>query len=43
MLFRSHAINELIEFSDRGHSLTIDHGWRDVASSCLEWLDKQSL
>jgi pimeloyl-ACP methyl ester carboxylesterase len=34
----SHAINDLIEFPDRGHSLTIDHGWRDVASTCLDWL-----
>ena len=28
----SHAINDLFEFPDRGHSLTIDHGWRDIAS-----------
>ncbi len=39
----SHAINDLIEFSDRGHSLTIDHGWRDVANSCLDWLYRHSL
>jgi alpha-beta hydrolase superfamily lysophospholipase len=39
----SHAINDLIEFPDRGHSLTIDHGWRDVAGACLDWLDKHSL
>ena len=39
----SHAINDLIEFPDRGHSLTIDHGWRDVASACLDWLDQHSL
>jgi pimeloyl-ACP methyl ester carboxylesterase len=39
----SHAINDLIEFPDRGHSLTIDHGWRDVASACLDWLDKRGL
>jgi len=38
-----HAINELIEFPDRGHSLTIDHGWRDVAGACLDWLYKHSL
>ena len=34
----SDAVNDLIEFPDRGHSLTIDHGWRDVASTCLDWL-----
>jgi pimeloyl-ACP methyl ester carboxylesterase len=39
----SHAINELFEFPDRGHSLTIDHGWRDLASACLAWLYKHSL
>ncbi|HTZ29192.1 MAG TPA: alpha/beta fold hydrolase [Streptosporangiaceae bacterium] len=39
----SHAVNDLIEFPDRGHSLTIDHGWRDVAGTCLEWLGKQGL
>jgi pimeloyl-ACP methyl ester carboxylesterase len=39
----SHAINDLIEFPDRGHSLTIDHGWRDVATACLDWLDKHGL
>jgi pimeloyl-ACP methyl ester carboxylesterase len=39
----SHAINDLIEFPDRGHSLTIDHGWRDVASTCLDWLAQHGL
>jgi hypothetical protein len=39
----STAVTELIEFEDRGHSLTIDGGWRDVASACLTWLDKQGL
>jgi pimeloyl-ACP methyl ester carboxylesterase len=39
----SSAVTDLIEFADRGHSLTIDSGWRDVASSCLTWLDKQGL
>ena len=39
----SSAVTELIEFEDRGHSLTIDSGWRDVADACLEWLGKQGL
>jgi pimeloyl-ACP methyl ester carboxylesterase len=39
----SHAVNDLIEFPDRGHSLTIDHGWRDVAQACLDWLYQHSL
>lgn len=39
----SGAVTDLIEFDDRGHSLTIDHGWLDVANACLAWLDKQGL
>ena len=39
----SEAVTDLIEFEDRGHSLTVDSGWRDVADACLAWLDKQGL
>ena len=39
----SSAVRDLEEFSDRGHSLTIDHGWREVADACLTWLAKQGL
>jgi pimeloyl-ACP methyl ester carboxylesterase len=39
----SSAVTELEEFSDRGHSLTIDSGWREVADLCLAWLGKQGL
>jgi pimeloyl-ACP methyl ester carboxylesterase len=39
----SSAVTDLIEFADRGHSLTIDSGWREVADACLQWLDKQGL
>jgi len=39
----SSAVTDLEEFSDRGHSLTIDHGWREVADTCLAWLVKQGL
>jgi pimeloyl-ACP methyl ester carboxylesterase len=35
---RSHPGDDLMEFPDRGHSLTIDHGWRAVAGACLDWL-----
>lgn len=38
----SDAVTDLEEF-DRGHSLTIDPGWRDVAGSCLTWLNQQGL
>ncbi len=39
----SDAVTDLTEFADRGHSLTIDAGWRDVASQCLAWLDRNGL
>jgi len=37
----STAVTDLVEFADRGHSLTIDSGWRDVAEACLAWLKRQ--
>ncbi|WP_426593812.1 alpha/beta hydrolase [Cellulomonas sp. McL0617] len=39
----SSAVTDLIEFEDRGHSLTIDHGWQEIADASLRWLDKQGL
>ena len=39
----SGAVTDLAEFPDRGHSLTIDRGWRAVAEECLGWLGKQGL
>ncbi len=35
---KSPAITDFREFPDRGHSLTIDHGWREVAQAALDWL-----
>jgi dipeptidyl aminopeptidase/acylaminoacyl peptidase len=32
---------DLVEFPDRGHSLTIDSGWREVADRTLGWLRVQ--
>jgi pimeloyl-ACP methyl ester carboxylesterase len=37
----SDAVTDLVEFADRGHSLTIDAGWREVAEACLAWLSRQ--
>ena len=37
------SITEYHEFAGRGHSLTIDSGWRDVADVTLEWLASQKL
>jgi pimeloyl-ACP methyl ester carboxylesterase len=39
----SDAVTDLIEFPDRGHCLTIDSGWREVATTAREWLQKQGL
>jgi len=39
----SHAVTDIKEFADRAHSLTVDHGWRDVADYCLAWLKQQGL
>ena len=39
----SEAVTDILEFPDRGHSLTIDHGRRDVADATLAWLAQQGL
>lgn len=39
----SGAETDVLEFADRGHSLTIDHGWREVADGCLSWLASRGL
>ena len=39
----SSAVTELRTFADRGHSLTIDSGWREVADSVLGWLRERGL
>ena len=40
---KSTAVTELKQFEGRGHSLTIDHGWREVADAVLIWLKDQGL
>jgi non-heme chloroperoxidase len=39
----SKAVTELHVFPDRGHSLTIDHGWREIADYTLSWLTAQGM
>lgn len=39
----STAETDLVEFADRGHSLTIDAGWEEVAEACLTWLGGHDL
>jgi pimeloyl-ACP methyl ester carboxylesterase len=37
------AVTDVMEFEDRGHSLTVDAGWPELADACLVWLEKQGL
>jgi non-heme chloroperoxidase len=39
---RSPAITDFVEFGDRGHSLTVDHGWAEVADYALDWLARRA-
>ena len=39
----STATTELESFEGRGHTIALDHGWKDVASSVLAWLKDQNL
>lgn len=40
---QSPAVTELRTFEGRGHSLTIDDGWPEVAGACLAWLDARGV
>jgi pimeloyl-ACP methyl ester carboxylesterase len=35
---RNPAVTEIVRIPNRGHSLTIDHGWREVAETSLEFV-----
>jgi non-heme chloroperoxidase len=39
----SAATTDFHVFPDRGHSLVLDHGWREVADVTLAWLNRQGL
>lgn len=39
----SGAVTDYHVFPDRGHSLVLDHGWREVADLTLSWLAGQGL
>ena len=38
---KSPALTEYKEFAHRGHSLTIDSGWREIAEYSLKWLKEK--
>ena len=35
-----HAVTEFIEIANRGHSLTIDSGWQEVAQTSLDFIQR---
>jgi pimeloyl-ACP methyl ester carboxylesterase len=39
---RNPAVTEIVKIPNRGHALTIDHGWREVAQTALDFV-KRSL
>jgi non-heme chloroperoxidase len=40
---KSAAVTDFREFPDRGHSLTVDSGWSEVAQAALDWLTNQGI
>jgi non-heme chloroperoxidase len=34
------AVTEIVKIPNRGHALTIDHGWREVAQTALDFLKR---
>ena len=34
------GVTEIVKIPNRGHSLTIDHGWRDVAQTALDFVKR---
>jgi pimeloyl-ACP methyl ester carboxylesterase len=37
---RNPAVTEIVKMPNRGHSLTIDHGWREVARTSLDFVKR---
>jgi pimeloyl-ACP methyl ester carboxylesterase len=37
---RNNAVTEIVKVPNRGHSLTIDHGWREVAQTALAFVER---
>jgi non-heme chloroperoxidase len=33
-------VTEIVQVPGRGHSLTIDHGWREVADTALAFVQR---
>jgi pimeloyl-ACP methyl ester carboxylesterase len=39
---RNSAVTEIVKIPNRGHSLTIDHGWREVAQTALDFVKRST-
>jgi non-heme chloroperoxidase len=37
---RNPGVTEIVKMPNRGHSLTIDHGWREVADTALQFVQR---
>jgi pimeloyl-ACP methyl ester carboxylesterase len=37
---RNKGVTEIVEIPDRGHALTIDNGWREVADTALNFVKR---
>ena len=37
---RNPSVTEIEKMSNRGHSLTIDHGWQEVAQTALDFVKR---
>jgi len=37
---RNSAVTEIVKMPNRGHALTIDHGWREVAQTALDFVNR---
>jgi non-heme chloroperoxidase len=38
--WRNPGVTEFVKMANRGHSLTIDHGWREVAQAALDFVKR---
>src|SRR5687768_9633625 len=39
---RNPSVTEIVKIPNRGHSLTIDHGWREVAQTALDFVKRSA-
>jgi hypothetical protein len=37
---RNEGVTEIAEMPDRGHALTIDNGWREVADTAMAFIKR---